>query len=48
MLTGHPKITDLHEVVLGNQTVSGCQIPLGRKEQQKQNNRDKDEGKVES
>lgn len=27
LLTGHPKVTDLHHVVLRHQTVSRCQIP---------------------
>lgn len=35
VLTGHPEVTDLHWVVLCNQTVSGCQIPLGKNIQTK-------------
>lgn len=27
LLTGHPKVTDLHQVVFSNQTVPRCQVP---------------------
>ena len=38
LLTGHPKVTDLHRVVLCNQTVSRCQVPF----ENRQHHRDKD------
>lgn len=28
LLAGHPKVTDLHQIILSNQAVSGCQVPL--------------------
>lgn len=48
MLTGHPKIADLHRVVLCNQTVSGCQIPLRKKQSSRRMKlREKPDGKGE-
>ena len=33
LLTGHPEVTDLHHVMLCNQTVSRSQVPLKKKRQ---------------
>lgn len=39
LLTGHPKVTDLHQVILCNQTVSRCQVPFEQKKATRQGER---------